>query len=71
MNHHIVKSGKSIADKEHHTMPTALIKTKRSVDDEYLKDIQCVSNQTYFFVKSKCCQNVKKHDQPHTLQIAL
>ena len=71
MNRHIMKSGKSIADKEHHTVPTALIKAKRFLDDEYLEDIQCASDQAYFFVKSKCCHSFRKHDQPHTLQIAL
>ena len=49
MNHHIMKSGKSTADKEHHTVPTALIKAKRFLDDEYLEDVQCASDQRYFF----------------------
>ena len=66
-----MKSGKSIADKEHHTIPTALIKAKRFLDDEYLEDVQCASDQRYFFAKSKCCHSFRKHDQPHTLQIAL
>lgn len=30
MNSHIMKSGKSIADKEHHTVPTALVKAQGS-----------------------------------------
>ena len=71
MNCHIMESGKSIADKEHHTVPTALMKAKRFLGDEYLEDIQCASDQWYFFVKSKCCRSFRKHDQPHTLQIAL
>ena len=71
MNCHIIKFGKSIADKEHHTLPTALIKAKRFLDEEYLEDIQCASDQTYFFVKSKCCHSFRKHDQTHTLQNAL
>jgi len=71
MNRHIMKSGKSIADKEHNTVPTALIKAKRFLDDEYHEDIRCASDQRYFFVKSKCCHSFRKHDQPHTLQIAL
>ena len=60
MNCHIMKSGKSIADKGHHTVPTALIKAKRILDDKYLEDIQCASDQTYFFVKSKCCHSFRK-----------
>ena len=49
MNSHIMKSGKSIADKEHHTVPTALIKAKRFLDDEYL---ECASDQRYFLLKA-------------------
>lgn len=35
MNRHIMNSGKSIADKDHHTVPTGLIKAKRFLNDEY------------------------------------
>ena len=59
MNRHITKSGKSIADKENHTVPTALIKAKRFLDDEYLEDIQCASDQRYSSVKSKCCHSFR------------
>lgn len=59
MNRHIMKSGKPITDKEHHAVPTALIKAKRLLDDKYLEDIQCVSDQTYFLVKSKNCHSFK------------
>ena len=61
MNRHIMESGKSIADKEHHTVPTALIKAKRFLDEEYLED------QWYFFVKGKCCHSFRKHHQTHTV----
>ena len=36
MNRHIMKSGKSIANKDHHTVPTGLIKAKRFLEGEYL-----------------------------------
>lgn len=35
----ILKSGKAIANVEHHTFPTALVKARRLLDDEYLEDI--------------------------------
>jgi len=37
MNRHIMKFGKSIADKEQHPIPTALINAKQFLDNEYLK----------------------------------
>ena len=48
MNRHILNSGKSIADKDHHMVPTSLLKAKRFLDDEYLEEIQCTSDQRYF-----------------------
>ena len=71
MNRHIMKSGKSIANKDHHTVPTGLIKAKRFLEGEYLEEIQCASDKRYFFFKSKCCDSFRKNDSPHTLKIAL
>lgn len=71
MNRHILNSGKSIADKDHHMVPTSLLKAKRFLDDEYLEEIQCTSDQRYFYSKSKCCHSFRKNDPPHTLKIAL
>ena len=71
MNRHILNSGKSIADKDHHMVPTSLLKAKRFLDDEYLEEIQCTSDQRYFYFKSKCCHSFRKNDPPHTLKIAL
>ena len=71
MNRHIMKSGKSITNKDHHTVATGLIKAKRFLEGEYLEEIQCASDQRYFFFKSKCCDSFRKNDSPHTLKIAL
>lgn len=71
MNRHILNSGKSMADKDHHMVPTSLLKAKRFLDDEYLEEIQCTSDQRYFYFKSKCCHSFRKNDPPHTLKIAL
>ena len=42
MNRHI-KSGKAIANVDHHTVRTELVKARRFLD-EYLEDIKCVSD---------------------------
>lgn len=60
MNHHIRKSGKSIANKDHHTVPTGLVKAQRFLDD-----------QRYFFFQSKCCHSFRKNDSSHQLRVAL
>ena len=44
MNHHVLKSGKTIGNIDHHTVPTGLVKARRFVDDEYLEDIECTSS---------------------------
>ena len=42
MNRHI-KSGKAIANVDHHTVRTELVKARRFLD-EYLEDIKCVTD---------------------------
>ena len=44
MNSFVMKSGKAIANKDHHTVPTGLIKARRFLDDKYLEEIECASN---------------------------
>ena len=70
MNRHIMKSGKSIANKDHHTVPTGLVKAQRFLDDEYLEEIQCTSDHIFFF-QSKCCHSFRKNDPSHHLRVAL
>ena len=37
MNEHITRSGKYIANKDHHSVPTSLRKAKTFLEDEYQK----------------------------------
>ena len=71
MNSHIIKSGKRIGNKDHHSVPTGLRKAKTFLVDEYLQEIQATSDQRYFFFQAKCCHSFRKNDPPHTLKIAL
>ena len=71
MSRHVLKSGKAIANVDHHTVPTGLIKARRFLDDEYLEEIECVSDSRYFFFKTECYHSFRKSDPPHNLQIAL
>ncbi|RMX61549.1 hypothetical protein pdam_00013725, partial [Pocillopora damicornis] len=66
MNRHIFKSGK--ASPIWNTTPFR--SDKRFLDDEYLEDIECVSDSRYFFFKGKCCHSFRKSDPPHNLKIA-
>ena len=53
MSSFVIKSGKPIANKDHHTVPTGLIKASRFLDEEYLEEIECASNSKNFFFKGK------------------
>lgn len=68
---HIAKTGKRIANKDQHSIPTALQKGKRFDDDEYLEEIRCACDENYFYVKAQCCHSFSKNDLPHQLKIAL
>ena len=71
MDNHIKKSGKNIANKEHHSIPTGLRKAKTFPEDEYLESIRCSHDQSYFYVKANCCHSFRKNDFPHSLKLAL
>ena len=71
MNSFVIKSGKAIANKDHHTVPTGLIEARRFLDDEYLKEIECASDSKHFFFKGKCCHSFRKTEPPHNLKICL
>lgn len=60
MDNHIKKSGKNIANKEHHSIPTGLRKAKTFLEDEYLESIRCSHDQSYFYVKANCCHSFRK-----------
>lgn len=71
MNEHITKTGKRIAGKENHSVPTNLLRAKTFLDNEYLEDIQCIDDEKYFYFKAKCCHSYSKNLPPHTLKLAL
>ena len=71
MKKHIENSGKKMGSVEHHSVPTSLKRAKTFLQDEYLKDIEANDDEHYFYFKCKCCHSYKKHDAPHTIQVAL
>ena len=71
MNEHIARSGKNIASKEHHSVPTSLHKAKTFLKDEYLQEIMATSDQECFYFRAKCCHSFRKYDPPHQLRLAL
>lgn len=60
MNEHITRSGKYIANKDHHSVPTSLRKAKTFLEDEYLHEIMAASDQHLFYFKAKCCHSFRK-----------
>ena len=64
MNSFVMKSGKAMANKDHYTVPTGLIKARCFLDDEYLEEIECASNSKHFFFKGKFVQ-VQLYDFSH------
>ena len=71
INSFVMKSGKAIANKDHHTVPTGLIKARHFLDDEYLEEIECASDSKHFFFKGKCCHSFRKSESPHNLKVYL
>lgn len=71
MDSHIKNSGKNIANKDNHSIPTGLRKAKTFLEDEYLEEIRCCHDQRYFYVKANCCHSFRKNEAPHSLKLAL
>ena len=46
-------------------------KAKTFLDDEYLRDLTCASDDQYFYFKCLCYHSFKKNEPPHKLQVAL
>ena len=51
MINHVFKSGKVIANIDHHTVPTGLVKARRFLDDEYVKRLNVPAIQTFSSLK--------------------
>ena len=71
MKKHVENSGKRVGSVEHHSVPTSLKRAKTFLQDEYLKDIEANDDENYFYFKCKCYHSYKKHEAPHTIQVAL
>lgn len=71
MNCYILKFGKVIVNVEYYIVLIGLVKVKCFLDDEYLKDIECVSDFRYFFFKGKCCYSFRKSDFFYNMKIVL
>lgn len=62
VNRYVVKFGKMVVNVDYYIVLIELVKVKRFLDNEYLEDIECVSDFRYFFVKVKCCYSFRKSD---------
>ena len=67
----ITRSGKHIANKDHHSVPTSLRKAKTFLEDKYLHEIMAAKDQHCFYFKAKSCHSFRKNDPPHSLKLAL
>lgn len=70
MNKYIENSGKRLGS-SHHSVPTSWKKGKSFLEDEYLKNIECTSDENYFYFRSKCYHSFRKNDEPHNLKLAM
>lgn len=52
-NQFIEKSGKHLGS-SHHSVPASWRKAKPFLADEYLKDVQCASDETHFYFPCRC-----------------
>lgn len=52
MNEHVLRSGKNLGNKDHHSVPTTLRKAKTFLEDEYLHDIVATSDHAAMFLFS-------------------
>ena len=70
MNKYIENSGKRLGS-SHHSVPTSWKKGKTFLEDEYLKNIECTSDENYFYFRCKCYHSFRKNDEPHNLKLAM
>ena len=69
MTEHISRSGKTIADLEHHSVPTSLRKARTFLDDEIMASNN--DKLIFPFFRAKCYYSFRKNDPPHELKITL
>ena len=61
MNSHVEKSGKTIGNQAHHSVPTGMRKAKTFLDDEYLHDIEATSDHRYFYFRATAFVRMTHH----------
>ena len=72
MDLHISRSGKNLdRNTQNLAVSTSMKRAKTFLDDEYLRDLTCASDDQYFYFKCLCYHSFKKHESPHKLQVAL
>jgi len=67
---YIENSGKRLGS-SHHSVPANWKKGKTFLEDEYLKSIECTSDENYFYFRCKCYHSFRKNDEPHNLKLAM
>ena len=60
---------KTVTDKQNHVLPTSMKKAKTFLDDEYLRDLTCASDDQYFYFKCSCYQSFKKMSHPRNYKL--
>ena len=70
MDRFISNSGKRLGS-TNHSVPTSWRKGKTFLEDEYLKNIECTSDDKHFYFCCKCHHSFRKNDAPHNIQLAL
>ena len=71
MNEHIARSGKSVSNIQHHSVPTSLRKAKTFLEDEYLRETTASSDDRCFYFQAKCCHGFRKNESPYQSKLAL
>ena len=67
-----MKSGKRIANKNHHSVQTGLRKATAFLKDEYLKVyMHCTIDKSCFYFRAKCSHSFRKNDPTHDIKMAL
>ena len=68
INKYIKNSGKWLGSSLH-SVATSWKKGKTFLEDEYLKKIECTSDQSYFYFRCKYYYSFRKKDEPHSLKL--
>ena len=70
MNRYIKNRGTPLRT-SHHLVPTSWKKGKTFLIDKYLKNIECTSDEKYFYFRCKSYHSFRKDNLPHNLKLAM